>query len=96
MEGPVCLWDTIVFLPRTSLRAKTLSFSSHCPEASPLTHSRGVGGHLPDAAAVIDGEIGSDDVPPIDPHRHLNGHVVWNGSGSRGEKDKGAGGLHQH
>ena len=58
--------------------------SLHQLEASHPSHSRCVGVHLCSAAAVVDGEIGLDDVPPIDPHKHLNSHMVWNGWGSQG------------
>ena len=35
---------------------------------APTPHSRCVWVHLPNPAAVVDGEVGPDDVLPMDPH----------------------------
>lgn len=54
-----------------------------------LPHSRRVGVHLSDTAAVVDGEAGPDDVLPVDPQKHLHSHMVWNGAGEPGREEQG-------
>lgn len=41
------------------------------------SHSRFMGVNLSNSAAVVDGEIGRDNVVFFDPYRHLNRHVIW-------------------
>lgn len=44
-------------------------------------HLRCVRVHLPNAAAVVDAEVGLHNAVPTDPHGHLHGHVVYGDEG---------------